>query len=99
MPRSARPGICGDETLSTCISSTWFRVMGGRGKNSAIEANARQGRMGWDQHGPNVDFVCDGPGVPHRNRRAAHRIRMLAGAPVLVRPMAAASVIFNVNWL
>ena len=62
MPRSARPGICGDETLSTCISSTWFRVMGGRGKNSAIEANARQAANGMGTSiGPNVDFVCDGP--------------------------------------
>jgi hypothetical protein len=38
-PKTARSQAIG-------ISSTWFRVMGGRGKNSAIEANVRQAANG-----------------------------------------------------
>jgi hypothetical protein len=36
------------DTLSICISSTWFRVMGGLGNNSAIQANACQARCSVD---------------------------------------------------
>src|SRR5262245_24951046 len=35
IPSSPNPGISGDATLSICISSAWFRVIGGRGSISA----------------------------------------------------------------
>ena len=36
MPSALNPGHTEEVTLSIFISSTWFRVMGGRGKSSAI---------------------------------------------------------------
>jgi hypothetical protein len=33
--KSSNPGAPGDATLSVCMSSTWFRVMGGWGSSSA----------------------------------------------------------------
>src|SRR6266516_8107715 len=46
IPSSAKPGISGEATLSTCISSTWLRVTGGFGSISAITANVRQAAKG-----------------------------------------------------
>ena len=46
IPSSPIPGMSGDDALSICISSTWFRVIGGLGNISAIRANACQAANG-----------------------------------------------------
>jgi hypothetical protein len=46
IPSSPIPGMSGDDVLSICISSTWFRVIGGLGNISAIRANACQAANG-----------------------------------------------------
>src|SRR5262249_4782128 len=46
IPSSLNPGILDDETLSTCISSTWFRGIDGLGIVSAIQAKACQAANG-----------------------------------------------------
>ena len=38
-----KPGISGIDTLSICISSTWFRVIGGLGNNSEIPSQCAPG--------------------------------------------------------
>ena len=42
MPRSAKPGVPGETTVSTSINSTWFRVTGAPGTNSPAQARACQ---------------------------------------------------------
>jgi CBS domain-containing protein len=46
IPSSPSPVTSGLDVLSICISSTWFRVIGGLGNISAIQANACQAANG-----------------------------------------------------
>jgi hypothetical protein len=46
IPRSRKPGQAGEATLSISISSTWFRVTGGRGSISAMKARTDQAAKG-----------------------------------------------------
>src|SRR4029077_18908401 len=67
IPSSPIPGMSGDDVLSICISSTWFRVIGGLGNISAIRANACQAANGT---GSNSVEIAD-----HQDHATRHRRR------------------------
>ena len=60
IPSSLKPSPSGDATVSICMSSIWFRVISGLGRNAAARASADQTANGTGSSDPCWQF----PGRP-----------------------------------